>query len=183
MIEDFSDDIELVDRLKKGDLVAFDILFHKYSKRLYSFAFKYLRSKEESYELVQTVFLKLWENHRSLKRESSLKSFLFTIAYNEICSLFRRRICLQKYIDKTRFQKVDISTETEDDIDCKSLMERVNQIIAQLPDKQRSIFIKSRIEGQSSKAIASELGLSSKTIDNYISKILRVINENLAKEI
>lgn len=59
MFDDFSDDIELVEQLQGGGLDAFDNLFRKYSGKLYSFAFKYLRNKDESSELVQTVFLKL----------------------------------------------------------------------------------------------------------------------------
>lgn len=183
MFDDFSNDIELVELLQGGDLDAFDILFRKYSGKLYSFAFKYLRCREESSELVQSVFLKLWENHKNLKSESSLKSFLFTIAYNEICSLFRRRVCLQKYFDHVRLHNNGISTETEDDLNCNSLSERLDQIIRKLPERQRSIFLKSRIEGKPSRVIAYELGLSPGTVDNYISKTLRIINEKLTGEV
>ncbi|MDX9727014.1 MAG: RNA polymerase sigma-70 factor [Bacteroidales bacterium] len=182
MFDDISDDIELVERLQGGDLAAFDILFRKYSGKIYSFAFKYLRCREESSELVQSVFLKLWENHKNLKKESSLKSYLFTMAYNEICSLFRRRICLQRYFEHIRLEKSHISNETEESIDCNSLIERLSEIFSQLPERQRSIFLKSRIEGKPSKVIAHELGLSPGTVDNYISKTLRVIDDKLAEE-
>lgn len=183
MIAEFSDDSQLIDRLQKGELDAFDILFNKYSVKLFSFAYRYLRCREESSELVQSVFLKLWENHRNLKRESSLKSYLFTIAYNEICSHFRRRICLQKYFDHIRMERSHISNETEENIDCNSLIERLYEIFKQLPERQRSIFLKSRIEGKPSKLIAYELGLSPGTIDNYISKTLRIIDEKLFEEV
>ncbi len=182
MFDDFSEDTELVEQLQGGDLDAFDNLFRKYSGKLYSFAFKYLRNKDESSELVQTVFLKLWENHKNLRKESSLRSFLFTVAYNEICSLFRRRICLRKYFDHIRLHNTDFSSETEDDIDCNSLRERLDQIIKQLPERQRAIFVKSRIEGKPSRVIAYELGLSPGTVDNYISRTLKLINDKLAGE-
>jgi RNA polymerase sigma-70 factor (ECF subfamily) len=182
MFDDFSDDIDLVEQLQGGGLDAFDNLFRKYSGKLYSFAFKYLRNKDESSELVQTVFLKLWENHKNLRKESSLRSFLFTVAYNEICSLFRRRICLRKYFDHIRLNNTDFSSETEDDIDCNSLRERLDKIISQLPERQRAIFVKSRIEGKPSRVIAYELGLSPGTVDNYISRTLKLINDKLAGE-
>jgi RNA polymerase sigma-70 factor (ECF subfamily) len=183
MQAEFSDDSELTGKLKNGDLAAFDRLFHKYSGRLHSFAFRYLRCREEASEIVQSVFLKVWENHKNLKSGSSLKSFLFTIAYNEICTLFRRRINLQRYYDHIRLHKGNISSETEDNINYNSLKERLYQIIRKLPENQKSIFIKSRIEGKPSKVIAYELGLSPGTVDNYISDILRVINEKLTKDI
>lgn len=178
-----SPDSQLIDSLQRGELDAFDILFNKYSGKLFSFAYRYLRCREESSELVQSVFLKLWENHKNLKRESSLKSYLFTIAYNEICSLFRRRICLQKYFDHIRLEKNNISNETEENIDCNSMIERLNEIFEQLPERQRSIFLKSRIEGKPSKVIAFELGLSPGTVDNYISKTLRIIDKKLTEEV
>ncbi len=182
MLDDHLNDIELSKRLQCGDMDAFDNLFHKYSMKLYSFAFKYLRSNEESSELVQSVFLKLWENHKNLRKEASIQSYLFTIAYNEICSLFRRRVCLQKYLNYIKLHKSIISSETEDDIECNSLRERLDQIIKRLPAKQRSIFLKSRIEGKSSMVIANEMGLSPGTVDNYISKTLKIINEKLTRE-
>lgn len=177
-----SDDTELVKRLQRGDLDAFDILFRKYSGKLYSFAFRYLRCREESSELVQSVFLKLWENHKKLKSGSSLKSFLFTIAYNEICSLFRRRVCLQKYLEHVRLNNSGVTSETEDNIDYNSLRERLDKIIRTLPERERSVFVKSRIEGKPSRVIANELGLSPGTVDNYISKALRIINDILKGE-
>ncbi len=66
--------------------------FGNYAKRLYAFGFKYLRSKEDAEGLVQDVFLKIWENRKKLDKDSSFKSYLFTIAYNDICSIFRKRV-------------------------------------------------------------------------------------------
>ena len=63
-------DNELVERLQKGDVEAFDLIYDKYSGKLYAFGLKYLRSMTEAEELVQSVFLKLWENHINLKKES-----------------------------------------------------------------------------------------------------------------
>jgi len=179
MFADCSNDVELADRLRKGELAAFDVVFQKYSGRLYSFVYRYLRCAEESSGVVQSVFLKLWENHRNLKKESSLKSYLFTIAYNEICTLFRRRICLQKYFDNFRNQNNYVTSETEDEVNYNMLLDQLDKIIKDLPERHRNIFLKSRIEGKSSKVIAYELGLSPGTVDNYISKTLRIINEKL----
>ena len=84
-------DYKLVERLCVGDVEAFDLIFEKYSRHLFGFALSYLKSKEETEELVQDVFLKIWENRKKLKKESSLKSYLFTITYHNICQIFRRR--------------------------------------------------------------------------------------------
>lgn len=154
----------------------------KYSGKLYSFGLKYLHSEEESEELVQVVFVKIWENYRKLDKELSFKSYLFTIAYNEICKLFRKRNYMQKFINDTVYEKSPSSTETEEKIDYQSTLNRVLQIIEKLPEKQKDIFKKSKLEGKPSREIARELNLSPGTIDNYVSASVRFIKKQLEND-
>ena len=172
-------DIELVLELQKGDVEAFDLIYEKYAPKLYGFTLKYLKSTEETEELVQSVFLKVWENHKILRKESSFKSYLFTIAYNEICNIFRRRSHLQKFFGEHLTKNSLTSNETEELIDYNSIREQVNLIIARLPERQKTIFLKSRQEGKTNKEIANELGLSAGTVDNYISESLKFIRSSL----
>ena len=172
-------DIELIEKLRIGDVDAFDLVYQRYAGKLYAFSLKYLKSKEESEELVQSVFLKVWENQKNLKKDTSFKSYLFTIAYNEICNLFRRRKYQQNLITKIETESSEASGETEDQIEFQFVAEQVDQIIARLPEKQKTIFLKSRQEGKSNKEIADELGLSRGTVDNYISESLKFIRSNL----
>lgn len=182
MLKIFPTDNELVEKLRNGDVPAFDLAYEKYASNLYAFSFKYLKSKVESEELVQSVFLKVWENQKNLKREASFKSYLFTIAYNEICNLFRQRCYLRKFIDETMVTKTDSSVETEEQIDYQFLLGQIDQIIYNLPEKLRIVFHKSRQEGKSTKEIAAELGLTSGTVDNYISEALKIIRNNLIEK-
>lgn len=176
---EFVADDKLIDKLRKGDVDAFDMVYHRYAGKLFAFALKYLKSREEAEELVQSVFLKVWENQATLKKETSFKSYLFTIAYNEICNLFRKRKYLQNFIKSAISEKPETSTEIESQIEFRFVLEQVDQIIVQLPEKQRVVFLKSRQEGKSSKEIADELGLSKGTVDNYISESLKFIRASL----
>jgi RNA polymerase sigma-70 factor (ECF subfamily) len=176
-------DIDLIQKLQEGDVEAFDLIYKKYSKTLYIFSFKYLRSTVEAEELVQSVFVKLWENRKTLKKELSFKSYIFTIAYNDICKLFRKRNYQQKFINDILYEKSQSSSEFEDSIDYKSVLERVQQIVNKLSERQKSIFLKSRQEGKSTKEIAEELGLSPGTVDNYISESLKFIRKHLQMEV
>jgi RNA polymerase sigma-70 factor (family 1) len=175
----FPGDIELVERLQKGDVEAFDLIYEKYSGKLYAFGLKYIRSTAEAEELVQSVFLKLWENYKNLNKEFSFKSYIFTIAYNDICKLFRKKTYLQKFISDTLYENSQASSETEDGIDYKSVLEQVQLIVDKLPERQKTIFLKSRQEGKSTKEIAEEVGLSPGTVDNYISEALKFIRSQL----
>lgn len=178
----FSDDIELVKRLQNGDVEAFDLIYKKYSGKLYSFGLKYLRSADEAEELVQSVFLKIWENHKHINKELSFKSYLFTIAYNDICKLFRKRNYQKKFINDTLYSNFHLTSEAEEGIDFQSVLNQVQQIVDRLPEKQKVIFRKSRQEGKATKEIAAELGLSPGTVDNYISEAIKFIKKRLRKE-
>ncbi len=172
-------DIELVLKLQNGDIEAFDLIYEKYARILYGFAYKYLKSAHETEELVQSIFLKVWENHKTLKKETSFKSYLFTIAYHEICNIFRQRTHFKKFIDSALIENAYSSNETEERIHYKSILEQIDHIITKLPERQKMIFLKSRQEGKSTIEIANELGLSSGTVDNYNSESLKFIRMNL----
>jgi RNA polymerase sigma-70 factor (ECF subfamily) len=178
----FPEDNALVERLQKGDVEAFDLIYHKYSGKLYAFGLKYRKSTSEAEELVQSVFMKLWENHEHLKLGSSFKSYLFTIAYNDMCKLFRKWNYQQKFISDTLYESSQTSPDFEEAIDYQSVLEQVERIVDKLPVKQRTIFMKSRWEGKSSKEIAAEVGLSPGTVDNYISEALKFIRSRLHNE-
>jgi RNA polymerase sigma-70 factor (ECF subfamily) len=107
---------------------------------------------------------------------------LFTIAYNQICKIFRKRAYQQKYITEVQAKPTEQEVTMEDSIDYGSVLERVQVIVEKLPVKQKVVFMKSRMEGKSSKEIAEEVGLAPGTVDNYISAALKFITSRLQSE-
>jgi len=178
-INEYKSDYVLAEKLRKGDVEAFDQLFEKYGDRLFGFAFTYLKSKEETEGLVQDVFLKLWENRKKLKKESSLKSYLFTIAYNDMCQFFRKKQIHEKFL-KEKVYTTDSTFNLTQQLEYKATLEQVDKLIEMLPEKQRLIFIKSRKEGKSTKEIAKELNLAPATVDNQISLALKFLRSKLS---
>ncbi|NQU87849.1 MAG: RNA polymerase sigma-70 factor [Mariniphaga sp.] len=178
-INEYISDYELVEKLRKGDIESFDQLFKKYGDRLFGFALSYLKSKEETEGLVQDVFLKIWENRKKLKKESSLKSYLFTISYHEMCQIFRKKQIHEKFLEES-VGKANSTINLEEQLEYKATLEQVEQLIEQLPEKQRLIFVKSRKEGKSTKEIAKELNLAPGTVDNQISLAVKFLRKNLS---
>lgn len=170
----------LVKNLSEGNLLAFNSLFKAYGTRLYRFAFGYLKSEEESEELVQEVFTIVWEKRENLKEELSFKSYLFTIAFNIIRKHFRTKAQLSEYM-KTGLNG-DLDTHTTEKVTFDSLFHYVNELVSQLPERRRLIFVKSRFEGLSVKEIAEELNISHKTVENQLTDALKFIRTNLNKE-
>lgn len=178
--DNLKSDYEIAYKLQKGDLEAFDHLFKKYSSRLYGFAFKFLKSKEETEGLVQDVFLKVWENRKNLKKEYSLKSYLFTIAYHNICKIFRKKHIYLELTESDSISK-NRSFSLEEQIDYKFILEQVDRLVDLLPEKQRMIFMKSRKEGKSTREIAKEMNLAPGTIDNHISSAIKFLRQHISE--
>lgn len=171
---------QLVRNLSKGSILAFNTLFRFYSGKLYRFINGYLRSPEESEEVVQEVFLTLWEKRTELKDELSLRSYLFTIAFNVVKKHFRSKSYLKKYLDSGLWS--DINMDTTGTIDYDSVYSFIKDLIESLPERRKEIFIRSRFEGMSIAEIAKELGISHKTVENQITAALKFLRQNLDRE-
>ncbi len=175
-----SDESLLVQSLAKGNLLAFNSLYKEYSNRLYRFALGYLKSEEEAEELVQEVFMIIWEKRNELREELSFKSFLFTIAFNIIRKHFRTKAYLMKYLKSGVNSELDFQTSRN--ITYNSLQKYITDLIDQLPDRRKEIFVKSRVDGYSIKEISEELSISHKTVENQITTALKFIRTNLNRE-
>ncbi len=169
-------------KLKRGDLEAFDFLYELYANRLHAFGMKYLRSEADAEELVQSVFIKLWENRKKVDSELSFRSYLFTIAYNDICKLFRQKKYLKKYVAETLYGSEMFSSVSEESSDYRSVLKEVDRIISLMPEKQKRAFLKSKLEGKTSREVAAELGLTAATVDNYVSAALKTLKAGIKKE-
>lgn len=171
---------QLVNSLSKGNLLAFNTLFREYSSRLYRFALGYLKSEDEAEELVQEVFTIIWEKRAGLKEELSFKSYLFTIAFNIIKKHFRTKSLLYEYFKSVNGDDLDMQTSQE--ITYNSLFQFITELVNQLPERRKIIFIKSRFEGLSIKEISEELQISHKTVENQLTDALKFIISNLNSE-
>jgi len=171
---------QIVKSLAKGDLLAFNTLYKRFSGRLYRFAYGYLKTEVEAEELVQEVFTIIWEKRADLKEELSFKSFLFTIAFNLIKKHFRTRAYLSEYF-KARIND-DQDLQTSQKITYDSLYQYITKLVNKLPERRKEIFIKSRFEGHSIKEISKELKISHKTVENQLTDALKFIRTNLNRE-
>lgn len=172
----------LIERVKSGDVNAFDQLFNTYSQKLYGFALRYLKSEADAEEVVQELFLYIWKNRKDLRKDTNLQSYFFTIAYNLIKKHFRKRGYHQQFLDSCVSQNENIDTASYESVEYQSVLEQIDKVIENLPPRRREIFIKSRKEGMNSNDIAQELGLSRGTVDNQISEALKYIRAQLKSE-
>jgi len=171
---------ELVKALSKGEIKAFNELFQIYGNRIFRFALGYLKSEPDAEELVQDVFMKIWEKRSELKENLSFKSYLFTIAFNIIRKHFVKKALTNRYFEQQVIEDTDLSTIQN--IDFQSTKKAIDHLVEQLPARRKEVFIKSRFEGLTVKEIAEELGTSPKTVENQLGEALKFIREHLGKD-
>ncbi|MBV6647733.1 MAG: RNA polymerase sigma-70 factor [Cyclobacteriaceae bacterium] len=168
----------LVQEVKGGSLDAFDELFHRYSKRLWSFTNGMIKSAEESEEIVQDVFLKIWEGRDKLDPTASFNSFIFTIAKNQVLNVFRKRVNERKYLHQLALPTSEKSY-TEDQVIYRELSIISSTAINSLPPKRRMIFRMSREQGMTYDEIARSMGISKKTVENQMTMALKMLRSYL----
>ena len=175
---EYTDD-NLVALLQKGDEQAFKSLFKKYGTRLYQFSLKYLKDKDDAEDLLNEVFLKIWEIRQSLKTDLSFQAYLFTIAYNNIRQRFIKKSREEKYIWIFTEEYLGNSLKDEDRLDYYSFIERINGIIDLLPPRRKEIFILSYKDELKNEEIAEKLGLS----ENFVRKQLSIARKFIVQKI
>lgn len=175
-------DSSLVSRLKKGDKGAFEVIFHEYSPKLYFFSLSYLHIEAEAEEVVQNVFVSLWEHRCALDETRSLKSYLYKATVNHIYNYFRHEAIRRKHLEHVLRQGLAGDNSSEKKLDMDELTTSLESLVERLPQMQRKIFKMSRWEGLSHGDIAQQLGLSVRSVENHIYRSLKFFKENLKEE-
>ena len=170
---------ELVESIKIGNEASFKEMFDHYNRPLYYFVFKYLRNKEDAEEIVQEIFLKIWRERSKLDAGLSLKSFLFTIAYNSTMNALRKRSFNNQYINMVGLTQPSSDLATEKEVNYRETLLLIENAIELLPPKRKQVFKMSRYEELTYQEIADELSLSVKTVNDHMNEALKFLRKNL----
>jgi RNA polymerase sigma-70 factor (ECF subfamily) len=172
-------DENLMQEIKADNVYAFDILYKKYSKKLYNFSYSILKSKEESENVLQDVFFVLWEKRLTIEKGSSVRYFIFTAAHNAAITVLRKRTREIKFIEFLKsLQGVNQETLTSS-IEYTELSDKLNEIIDQLPQRQKEVYLLHHEQGLKYNEIAGKLNISINTIENHMSRALKTIRMKL----
>ena len=169
---------ELILALNEGDLQAFNQLFDRYGKRLYHFSMGYLKSAENAEEMVQDVFMKIWDNRLELSAQKSIESYFFTIARNGILNTIRKSKSEQAYLN---YEKINPGKNVflDEELDFNELERAYHRVIEQLSPRRREIFKLSRMQSLTNAEIAQKMSISVKTVENQMTSAKSEIIKNL----
>ncbi|MCZ4221761.1 RNA polymerase sigma-70 factor [Pedobacter rhodius] len=173
-----SDD-ELLLLLKKEDKLAFSEIYNRYWEKMVSYSVRLTKSEDESADIVQEIFVSLWNRKLELIVKGSLASYLIKSTRNLSLRYIERNIHSIDFVEKLTEFIVDKSQNIEENISFKELQDKIESGIAKLPKKMQQVYLLSRDEQLSYREIAEKLQIAEGTVKKQISNALKIISQSL----
>lgn len=173
-------DETLFERIAQGDESAFTEIFYRYTTRLFPFVAKLINSDSWAEEIVQDVFLRLWQGREKLSQVDNPSAYLYQMASNRTMDYIKRNlreVKLQYYI--ARQQAAQDPNLTAQDLDFREADAMLKEAVNNLPAQRRKVYQMGREEGLSHEEIAERLQISKHTVRNHMAEALREIREYL----
>jgi RNA polymerase sigma-70 factor (ECF subfamily) len=171
---------DLLQRLTEGDEAAFRELYEYYQGRIFLFAYRFTKSKYRAEEVVQDVFLKLWERRSQIKIETNFASYLIRMARNHILDGLKR-VALDKKMQQNMLASMQVlRSSTAEQLLQKELDRLLKQAVDNLSPQRRTVYLLSREEELTYEQIAEKLGISKNTVRNVMVNALQSIREEIS---
>jgi RNA polymerase sigma-70 factor (ECF subfamily) len=172
-------DKEIVALFKEGSQKAFEVLYARYKRQLLYLGKRALKNETDLEDMVQDIFVQLWETRDSLNPELSFSGYVFTLMRNRILYRYRHFDVHSRFAQHILINAEDSTNETEDTIIENDFTVLLNGVIENLPPMQKEIFLLSRKEGLTYKEISEMLQISVPAIQKHVSISLKKIKEHL----
>lgn len=170
---------KLVEQIRLGDKCAFEKLFHLHYTRLCVFSNSYLKSLDVSRDVVQEVFIKIWDNRENFEIRHSLKAYLYQAVRNQSLNHLEKNKQKIKLKESLKEHRDMLQEKIPEDLNTEELTQKIWKIVEELPERRKMIFILYRKHGLSYKEIAEVMDIKRKTVENQMGKSLQFLRERL----
>ena len=154
-------------------------LFQNHFHHLSLFAFNYTHDFSQAEEIVQDVFVKLWQNFSNIKDRTNLKAYLYKAVKNSCLNYIRHRKTQQKYQSRIDQSDLIVVNPAENNLIQEETRDKIHRAVNKLPDHWKEAIILSKYDRLKYREIASMMGVSQKTVEKYISKALQFLRQEL----
>lgn len=168
-------DRELISLLQQGDEGALRPIYDTYIRQLHYFILRTAKSKQLAEDVVQDVFIKVWDNRMQIDKEQPFKPYLYTIAKRHLLNLLKRVQHEAYIVEEIRNNTATLENTTDMAIDFQESNVAITEAIDKLPSQCREVFLRCKIKGQSYRQAAEELGITEGTVNSQMVKALRSI--------
>lgn len=162
-------DIQLLDLLHQDDQAAFEVLYHRYKRKIYHFI---VRLSQGDYylaeETTQAVFICLWENRMKATITYSLNNWLYTVSRNLFLNHVSRKLNETIALSSLEHPSERLEDSVSNEVELKLLMDEIERVIAKLPPARQRVYRMRHIEHLSQKEIAAKLNLTENTVESYL---------------
>src|SRR5690606_32990365 len=173
-----SEEAYLLQRLRDGDSGAFRCVYDRYKHVMGRNLLRLLKSEVLAEELLQDLFLKIWEQRALIDPARSFKAYLYRIAENMVYDVFRRASREKAIMQEILAANGELYTHVEEALLRKENSALLDGLLAQLPSQRKKIFIACKLEGKSYREVAEELGISITTVNDHIQKAMQYLKAN-----
>lgn len=170
---------KIITELASDNEAPLEELFNYYYPRLYSFSRSFLKVEDGIDDILQEVFVKIWQTRKKINSVATFNSFVFTITRNLLLNELRSRLNNEKTKEEIRNLSLAKEFSSMEQIEYRDLKETVDNLVSELPERQKEIFVLSRTEGLSHKEIAEKLKISTKTVEYHITLAVRFLKDEL----
>lgn len=167
-------------QIAAGDEVAFSVIFYHYTARIHPMIKKITRSEEVTEEIIQDVFVSLWNCREKLTEIDNYAAYIFTIATNKTFNYLKLKARIEKHLNAVRLEK-DFTNNTLETVELHETRELVGQFIKLLSPQKKLIYNLTREEGLTHEQIAQQLNISKNTVKNHLVETLKFLRENLLR--
>ena len=173
----FDTDQKILMHLAQSDVRAFDFLYQKYFSKLYGAVYKRLQNRELTEEIVQELFISLWERRAVLSISTTIEAYLFSSVKYLVIAQYKKNNLFEQYSASIETTHKD-ENFTEQAVSFDELNEAYQKALLILPERCREVFLLKR-NGLSQREISEQLDISEKTVENQMTKALKMLREAL----
>ena len=159
---------EILQRIAKGDEVAFRQLVHQFTPLLAPYILKFTKSKERTQEIVQDIFTQMWLSRESLSQINDFRRYLYVASRNHALNAIRNMMREEKRHLKWLQDQPSSIAENTPAQDYSPYIGLVEEAVQQLPEQQKKVWILCRVQGKKYQEAAAETGLSRETVKKYL---------------
>jgi len=171
-------DDEIIDRVKKGDKEAFNMLIRIYQQKIFKLAYCYLQNREDAMEIVQETFLRVYQKIKQFKKGSNFRNWIYRITSN-LCVDYHRKF----HKEKIKFQIKEITNfhSQKDESKILDLKEILKKSLKSLSHRQRTVFIMRHYQGLKCHEISAILNISVGTVKSLNYRAIKKLQNNINK--
>ncbi|RTE53770.1 RNA polymerase sigma-70 factor [Arenibacter aquaticus] len=181
MKRNFKNQTVLIEGLKKGKEDAYVYLVEHYHNQLCIYANSLIRDDLLAEDIVQNVFVQVWEKRNQLKHDFSLENYLYKSVHNKFIDQYRKGKAVMA-LEKKYIAALELAVEEKDEVQEQKIINILFEAIQELPPKCQQIFLMSKKEGLTNIEISEYLNISKKTVEGQITKAFCILREKLGKK-